>query len=125
MITTLFLDSAEPMSFQETLDRLKKQDLNEERLDKKTEEWKKILEQRAAEEGSNTTGKGETPKRLWDVVIEAYIEPPKPIHPKKNSVFIAFISEIRKSARKIVYSIVENPQFGLFVAGNFFCIHSF
>ena len=104
------------MSFQETLDRLKKQNLNEEGLDRDTERWKKILEHRAAEKGilGNQRGKA---KMLWDVVIDASEDHPKPVRQKERHVFLEFMAKIQMTLRRVVYIVVENQQFSLFVAG--------
>ena len=113
----LLICRARPMSFQDTLDHLKKQDLDEGRLDEDTERWKLILEQRAAEKGQESQGK--QPKMLWDVIIDAYNseEHPKPIPLIEVSPFVQFMSSIKLAVRRVLYQIVENVHFSLFVAG--------
>jgi hypothetical protein len=109
------------MSFQDTLDRLKKQNLNEEGLDKDTERWKKILEHRAAEKGKNGGDQGGKAKMLWDVVIDAFNSEthPKPIRPRERSAYLKAMAEIQMELREKVYMVVENQQFSLFVAGKY------
>lgn len=111
-------DSARPMSFQETLDRLKKQNLNEEGLDRDTARWKKVLEHRAAEQGKLGNQGGKV-KMLWDVVIDAFNSEahPKPIKPKERHAFLEFMANIRMALRRVIYIVVENQKFSLFVAG--------
>jgi hypothetical protein len=107
------------MSFQETLDRLRKQDLDEGRLNSDTERWKQILEHRAAETAAeNGVNQGQQSKMLWDVIIEASEEPPKPIMPKKVHPFVEVMSRVQDAVRRVVYQVVENSNFSLFVAGN-------
>ncbi len=111
-------DSARPISFQETLDRLKKQNLNEEGLDRDTERWKKILEHRAAEKGKLGNQGGKV-KMLWDIVIDAFNSEahPKPIRPKERHAVLEFMAKFQMTLRRVVYIVVENQQFSLFVAG--------
>ena len=111
---------ARPISFQETLDRLRKQDLDEGRLNSDTERWKQILEHRAAETAAESGGggQGHQSKMLWDVIIEASEEPPKPIKPKEIHPFVEFMSKVQDGVRRAVYQVVENSNFSLFVAGN-------
>lgn len=113
----IYICRARSISFQETLDRLRKQNLDEEGLDRDTERWKKILEHRHAEKGQ-ASGSGKS-KKLWDVVIDAFNSEHHPLPKKEQKVnaFVEFITRIQMAARRVIYQVVENEQFSLFVAG--------
>eukprot|EP00282_Hemiselmis_andersenii_P037258 CAMPEP_0169431024 /NCGR_PEP_ID=MMETSP1042-20121227/2715_1 /TAXON_ID=464988 /ORGANISM="Hemiselmis andersenii, Strain CCMP1180" /LENGTH=584 /DNA_ID=CAMNT_0009541385 /DNA_START=125 /DNA_END=1876 /DNA_ORIENTATION=- len=92
--------------------RLRKQNLDEEHLMMFQKRWEEVVRDRAAESSSTTT------KQLWDIIIEAYErKAAEAAFFESNMSFVQkVLLYVKKALQKAVYTLVEDPRFGLFVA---------
>ncbi len=77
-----------------------------------THRWAEVVRDRAAETSTTSS------KQLWDIIIEAdeRKEEEKYIMQSDRSALAKLLLVIKRILQKATYNLVENPQFGLFVA---------